>query len=241
MEYLTFLEPIYKIFKGGYFWFKTKWPIYKVLGHISDNDKKVRIFVRDFFIRNGTNLYSREGLNGPIGIVPNVLELWPSVEGKGLGNLFYVLGQVGKKDQVEIVEMGKDSGLWDSNLMVLGAQTQKCFDFYKKMEHVAYEIDDKNIYEISTKKIIKKESGYGYGIILKCQNPFVENHKGIAFLLGGYGTLGTEVASYYFMRNISLLGKKFGKNYFGVIVRASIFAGVQSVERLEKYDIMIKN
>jgi len=37
-------------------------------------------------------------------------------------------------------------------------------------------------------------------------------------------------------KKIAELGKKFGKKSFGVVVRASESAGVQSTERILKYD-----
>ncbi|MCK4732318.1 MAG: hypothetical protein KAT65_07655 [Methanophagales archaeon] len=55
-------------------------------------------------------------------------------------------------------------------------------------------------------------------------------------LVGGYGTLGTEAASYYLREHLNELGKEFGRKCFGIVVRVSISAGVQSVERLKQYD-----
>lgn len=134
------------------------------------------------------------------------------------------------------MEMGKDPGIWDRNLMILGAQTQKCFDFYSRMQEVAFRMDANHIYDNKTGKPVKRDPGFGYGIIIKCKNPYVTSGDGVGFLLGGYGTLGTEAATYYFTNNIAELGKKFGKKSFGVVVKASVSAGVQSTERLIRYD-----
>lgn len=216
-------------------WWSVKIPSKRIFEHLSDNKTEIKIFVRDFFIQNGTPLYSREGLNGPVGIVPNVNELWPRVEGLGLSYLLNTLGQLDKTDNIEIIEMGKDFGVWDKNLIILGAQTQKCFDFYQKMNEVAYKVTPNDIVKISNNYKIKRSKGYGYGIILKSRNPFIKNGK--AFLIGGYGVLGTEAATYYFSKHISELGRKFGNKSFGVVIRASISAGVQSSERLKRYDV----
>lgn len=172
-----------------------------------------------FLARRGANLTHSEGGN-------------PT----GLARLFNALGQIGKTRNIEIIEMSKDTGIWNHNLIVLGAQAQKCFDFYNSMTDVAYKMDAKNIYNNKTGKVIQRANGYGYGIILKSKNLFTPKN-GVAFLLGGFGTLGTEAAVYYFSRSLPELGKQFGKDSFGVIVRASVSAGVESTERLRKYDI----
>jgi len=218
-------------------WWIFKIPAQKVLEQISDNKVEVKIFVRDFFIKQGTQLYVQEGLNGIVGVVPNVCELWARVEGLGLSKILNTLGKLDKTENIEIIEMGKDPGIWNKNIIILGAQTQKCFDFYQKMKEVAYKINSSDIIKISTGYKIKRSSVYGYGIILKCKNPFVPNNKGVGFLIGGFGVLGTEAATHYFATNIAELGKVFGKKSFGIVVRASITAGVQSTERLKNFDV----
>ena len=234
-------QMMFSLYKSLKEWWVNKLPSQKVLGSISENDKKLLVFVRDLYLPPKTLLLSRDGINGKFGYVPNINELWPRVEGIGLSRILNALGQNDKTKQIEIIEMGKDIGLWDSNLIILGAQAQKCLDFYKNMINVSYEMDAFNIINKKTRKIIPRVSGYGYGIILKCKNPYIKDAEGYGFLIGGYGVLGTEAAAYYFANNLALLGNLFGKNCFGIIVRASITAGAQSVERIHKYDIKFNN
>lgn len=212
-------------------WWNNQRPILQVLQSIADNNRIVRIFIRDFFILPGTSLFSKD--RGGIGQVPNVVELWSRVEGIAIANILNVLGQVSKKENIEIIEMSKNTGLWDSNIIVLGAQAQKCFDFYKNMKKVAYYMDPK-LRDGDTHQLVPKEEGYGYGIILKTLNPYTQN--GIGLLIGGYGVLGTEAASYYFRKHCKDLGKKFGKKYFGIVVRVSVTAGIESTERIYSLD-----
>lgn len=230
------IPPIISFIKNIRTWWIKSLPAQKVLGPLADNNKKLLIFVRDFFITNGTPLYSREGQNGIVGTVQNVLELWPNVEGKSISKLLNLLGVAGRTKNIEVVEMGKDPGTWNQNLVILGAQTQKCFDFYLQMEEVAFRVDRNHIYDNKTGTPVKRDPNFGYGIILKCKNPYVTGGKGIGFLLGGYGTLGTEAATYYFTNNIADLGRKFSKKSFGIVIRASLTAGVQSTERIKKFD-----
>ena len=56
-------------------------------------------------------------------------------------------------------------------------------------------------------------------------------------LVGGYGVLGTEAATHYFAQHLAELGKDFGNKSFGIVVRALVSAGVQSTERIKKYDV----
>ena len=221
----------YGFFKTIKNWWSNQRPILQVLQSIADNNRKVRIFIRDFFISPRTPLFSKD--RSGIGQVSNVVELWPRVEGIALANILNVLGQVSKKENIEVIEMSKDTGLWDSNLIVLGAQAQKCFDLYKNMKKVAYYMDPE-LRDSDTHQLVPKEEGYGYGIILKTLNPYTQN--GIGLLIGGYGVLGTEAASYYFREHCRDLGKKFGKKCFGIVVRASVTAGIESTERIHSFD-----
>jgi hypothetical protein len=218
--------------KAGRRWWKSQRPISRVLQGAGDDTHLVRIFVRDFLIPPGAPLLSREPQG--TGFVPNVHELWPRVEGLALADVLNVLGQVGKKSNIQIVEMSKDTGLWNSHLIVLGAQAQKCFDFYDQMTGVAYRVDNREIRSKETGAVIPRDDGYGYGIILKARNPHHLN--GVGILIGGYGVLGTEAAGYYFREHAATLGQLFGTDCFGVVVRASVTAGVESTERLERYD-----
>lgn len=133
--------------------------------------------------------------------------------------------------------MSQDTGIWNTNIVVMGAQAQKCFDFYNRLEGVMYAVDANNIFDKETGAIVEREEGYGYGIILKARNPYkIGGAPGIGLLIGGYGTLGTAAAAYYFREHLEELGRRFGSRCFGVIVRASVTAGEQSVERLPRYD-----
>jgi len=217
-------------------WWRNSRPARKLLQGIADQNEKCKIFVRDFLITEGAELYSIEPRLG-IGRVPNVHELWPDVEGRAVGNLLNIFGQIGKTKNVEVVRMSQDTGDWNCNVIILGAQAQKCFDFYKNMRNVAYRADAENIYDNTTGEIVEREDGYGYGIILKALNRFkTEGTQGIGILIGGFGVLGTAAASYYFKENFGRLGKQFNRNFFGIVVRASVSAGEQAVERLSNYD-----
>lgn len=222
-------------------WWSRLKPINRVLGPISDDEEPCTIFVRDFLLSPGSTILAVEPRIGS-GIVPNVQELWSDVEGKGMSYVFNALGQAGKRENISIVRMSQDPGIWNTNLIVMGAQAQKCFDFYAQMNGIAYAVDAVNIFESDSRAIVNREPGYGYGIILKAKNPHkTAGAKGIAFLIGGYGTLGTAVAAYYFKEHLKELGKKFGKHCFGVVVRASVTAGEQSAERLVQHDRVLPN
>jgi hypothetical protein len=216
-------------------WIQSR-PRVRVLGPLADNNETCTIFVRDFYLPEGSHILSVEPRYG-VGTVPNVHELWPDVEGRGVGYVFNALGQVGKRRNISIVRMSQDPGIWNTNIIVMGAQAQKCFDFYDRLEGVMYSVDVNNIFEKETGAIVQREDGYGYGIILKARNPYKTGGvAGAGFLIGGYGTLGTAASAYYFREHLEELGKRFGSRCFGVVVRASITAGEQSVERLPQYD-----
>src|SRR5262249_37264131 len=162
-----------------------------------------------FVIPEGGDLYSITPRLG-IGKVPNVQELWPDVEGRAVAWILNVLGQLGKTKNLEVVRMSQDRGEWNANVLVLGAQAQKPFDFYATMKHVAYRMDGNRIYDSDSGREIVREDGFGYGVILKAKNPFKTGSNGVGFLIGGFGVLGTGAAAYYFKENLTTLGRDFG-------------------------------
>lgn len=240
MEYLGIIWDIIKSIPKAYEaileWWNFKRPASKVLGRIINKKIEVKIFVKDFIVPNNVSSSPKlSSVEGPTTqLHPNIEKVWAEAEARGVAELLNLLGNMGKRSNLEIVEMSSGFDMWNKDMIVLGAQAMKCMDFYEVMENVAYSVDEMNIYDKETGKVIQRENGYGYGLILKTKNPQIEN--GIGFLLGGYGVLGTQAAIYYFTKNIANLGKLFSDKYFGIIVRAKISAGKQSAKRLTKYD-----
>jgi hypothetical protein len=217
-------------------WWRETRPPLKLLEGIANQEEPCKIFVRDFIIPENTPLISIEPRVG-VGTVPNVRELWPVVDGKGATSVFNVLGQVGKTQNIEIIHMSQDVGEWNCHVIVLGAQANKSYDFYRLMKNVAFQMDGDNIYDAVSGEIVEREDGFGYGIILKALNPFKETgNGGVGILIGGFGVLGTVAAAYYFKEHFRQLGKEFGNDCFGIVVRSPISAGEQAVERLKKWD-----
>jgi len=219
--------------KSGTYWENTR-PQNQLFGHLRFQEDKCQVFIRDFLIDRSSKL---KVINPRIGIaeVPNVFQLWADVDGKATADVLNVLGQIGKTKNISIVKISQDTGQWNSHVIVIGGQGVKSFEFYRNFENVMYSMGDSQILDKNGKSI-PREDGYGYGIILKARNPFKTEGDGVGFLIGGFGTLGTVVASHYFREHFKDLGKQFGSKCFGIIVRASITAGEEAVEKLNQYD-----
>jgi hypothetical protein len=217
-------------------WWQESRPPRKLLAGIAKQNEVCRIFVRDLHVSEETPLISVDPKIG-IGTVPNIQEVWPDSEGRGVASIFNVLGQVNKTKNIEIVRMSQDIGKWNCHVIVLGAQANKAFDFYRLMENVAYRMDSDNIYNNLSGEIVRREAGFGYGIVLKASNPYKTSGQGIAILIGGYGVLGTAAAAYYFREHFRDLGNEFGEDWFGIVVRAPVTAGEEAVERLKIFDV----
>jgi hypothetical protein len=212
-----------------------------VVGRAAQQGERLRIFVRDLLIKPGTPLYAQDGAHGPIGLVPNVYTLWPDVEGRGVAYVVNALGGIGKTKGIDIVDMSTDPGMWDSHIIVMGAQAQKSCDFYGQMQGVAFKVDAREIWDKADSTAVPRQEGFGYGIVVKAKNPFAKSARpGVAILIGGFGTLGTAAAAYYFSEQLADLGKRFGRDSFGVVVRASVSAGEQSAQRLPEYDRRVR-
>jgi len=230
-----------------HFLLKTFWrrikesrPVRKLLGGVANSSDECRIFVTDLFPQNAPEFIAIDRITPGsyrIGIVPNIPHVWPDVEARAVSYLNYVLGRVGKTKNVSIVRRSEDSGNWNSNIIVIGAQCPRSFAFYQRMQYVAYRMNGTGIYDAITNERIERQDGYGYGIILKCRNPFKTDGNGVAFLVGGFGVLGTIAAAYYLKEHFSDLGRYFGRRFFGILVRAPIDVGEEAVERMQQYDI----
>jgi hypothetical protein len=202
------------------------------LGNFINNEEPCKVFVRDLFPDENSKLISVEPRKGT-GYVPNIPVVWPEVEGITLSYILNVLGNAGKTKNIEVVKMSQDKGEWNSNIIVIGAQAQKSFDFYSIMKNVAYSIDRTTIRDANGREI-EMETGYRYGLVLKVTNPLKKG--GHAFLIGGLGVTGTLAAAYYFRNNFKQLGNTFKNRPFGIVVRCSTTAGEESTERIQSLD-----
>ena len=148
-----------------------------------------------------------------------------------------MLGQAGKTTNVTITIFSEDVGNRDCHLVVIGGQDLIAQDFYAQMEGIYYRMDTKQIYSVETGQVITREPGYGYGLILKAINPFVMGkQRGVGILVGGLGVLGTMAAAYYLRTHAKLLGAQFGKQNFGLVVRAPVSTGYHGVQRVTELD-----
>lgn len=218
-------------------WWSFTVPAGRILGDCINNKTLLKVYVKDLFVPDNTfdhpKLISQEGT--VLQTNPNIDKVWPEAESRAVAELFNLLGLLGKRQKIEIVEMSKGYNEWNSNMIVLGAQAMKCREFYEVMINVGYGVDEKNIYDFQTKQPIDMDKrSYGYGIIIKAKNPY--NNSKPSFLLGGFGILGTKASVYYFLNNIALLGKEFSNKCFGIVVKARIVAGEQSAVRIKSLD-----
>lgn len=235
------LPVLWRLMTAALTWWRTQRPINKLLEGLSAPEEPCAIFAQDFFIEDpslaGTPLRAAAAwyVAGPgrplVGRVPNVRELWADVDARAAAYVLNVLGQAGKATNITVVPLSHDTGMWNANLVLVGGQSQKSMDFYARMPKVFYRMDGEHIYDNVVGAALERQAGFAYGIILKSRNPFkTSGGRGVALLVGGFGTLGTAAAAYYLRENAKLLGRQFGSRCFGVVVRASQTAGEQSVE-----------
>jgi hypothetical protein len=233
----VFIPILQEIGKEIIKWYRRSLPANKLFGSLRSQDEICKIFIRDFITKENAEIFTVTPSLG-IGQVSNINKFWADVDARAATDIFNVLGQTGKTRNIVIKFLSQDTiGEWDSNIFLIGAHTPKAADFFDIMKSVAYRIDTNNIIDMSTGNEIPRESGYGYGVILKTINPQKFNDEnGISFFIGGFGTFRTVATAYYFRENYKRLGKEFGNNCFGIILKASLSAGIQSVQRIKKYD-----
>ena len=235
-------------------WLWTRWrrrrPVSLLLQQLTDEEERVVIYTRDFESMvldpiagpKRVKLLVREPLVNKWGEVANVPTLWSRAEALVYGAVLYVFSLAGKTERIEVVEMSDDKDRWDDGLVVLGAQTERCYRFYRDMNNVAFSMDDKNIYNQQGVALddpnmpVDDQGAYRYGIILKARNPYRTVKLGTCFLIGGFGVEGTEAAGYYFRHYYKDLVSLFGNRAFGVVVRVRADASAQTVVRVPVFD-----
>ncbi len=234
-------------------WLYTTTPRAMVLGTIALNEERACIFVRDLQVQlhqlmPGMRQEDRWPLldkaparlgGGIEGRGINIPVVWADVDAQAVADLLNVLGQVGKIHNLQVVRRSEDGGNRDCHLVVVGGQDQNARHFYAHMQDVYYRMDDAGLYEAHAGvKLAPDPTGqYGYGVILKARNPDkITGRPGLALLVGGFGVLGTLAASHYLRTHLRDLGVLFGRETFGVVVRASVAGGHQTVERVVEFD-----
>jgi len=236
---LQFVPSIWRYIRR---WWSFTRPAGNILGPMIDNKKVLRIFIKDFYVHNNTleepKLISQEG--DVFQFNPNIDKVFAEVEVQGVSLLGNLLGQIGKREKIKIMKMSEGYSLWDTDFFILGAQALKCREFYELMDNCGYSMDEHRITDRDFNQTIEREELYGYGLIIKAEKDGVGNDKKkYGILLGGFGTLGTEAAVYYFCKNIALIEKHVGKHCFSLIVRARIHSGAQSVKMIKEYPLKI--
>jgi hypothetical protein len=224
----------------GLVWYKKSRPYKFILEGMAHNNEPCSIFFRHLFVENldaaTTPLREcspRFGITAP---VSNVRDVCADVDGIALANVLNVLGQAGKSENIRFIRTSDDRGEWNGHLIVIGGESQQSCDFCSSMQPIFYRLSSADIYDTTEDCCVLQEPGFVYGVILKARNPKRAGRPGVALLIAGLGRAGTEVASYYLREHLDELGRELGSNCFGVVVRASVAAGVESVERLTHYD-----
>jgi hypothetical protein len=209
-------------------------PARKLLEGLAKNEERCIFWLRDAYQQSGSHLLevSQRG----VGSIPNVMKWWAEVDSKAVADVLNVLGSQGKSENIEFHLQSENRNEWDANIVCIGAQFAQADLIFNECENVFYKIDNTNIIDVTKGQNIVMENDYRYGIIIKVKNLHKLKNPGVAFLIGGFGTMGTEAAGYYFRTHFKELGKKFGKKCFGIVVRAKVAAGPQSVERIKEYD-----
>jgi hypothetical protein len=224
----------------GLVWYKKSRPYRLILEGMTHNNELCLIFIRHLFIVDVApattplrECLPRFGITAP---VSNVRDLCADVDGIALANVLNVLGQAGKSENIRIIRTSEDRGEWNGHLIVIGGESQQSCEFCSSMQPIFYRLSSTDIYDTTEDCCISREPGFVYGVILKARNPKRAGRPGVALLIGGLGPRGTEAASYYLREHLDELGREFGSNCFGVVVRTSVATGVQSAERLVQYD-----
>ena len=235
------IPAIWLALRSSYDWWSRSRPRRRVFQQLAADSEPCVIFMRDFVLAPGSAILAVEPRVG-VGKVPNVSQLWADVDARALSYVLNALGQAGKRKNIRIVRMSEDTGIWNANIVVIGGQSQKSFDFYARLRNVSYRMDGQNIIDSQTGRPIPRDNDYGYGIILKARNPHsTHGGDGVGLLVGGFGTLGTAAAGYYLAQHVEDIGRQFGRKCFGIVVRTSVTAGEEAVERLPQYDRASQN
>ncbi len=141
-----------------------------------------------------------------------------------VADIFNILGQVQKTNNIFIGDLINDWNMWSSPIFSVG---------FNPKTHKLMEKGDPILFQLVNDSLKIKDTEISFGCNLPndagiIQKTFDKESKNPVFILAGLGTIGTSAAGYVLKNNFVKFGKLFGNNPFCVFFKVKIDEGKNS-------------
>lgn len=210
-------------------------PIKRVLGNLTGNEEGCAIFVKRMIPldhKRSGRYFSHVPQNSPRrrqGIRrewSNISYVFAAADMDAATDFLNLLGQVGKKENIEFKSIEHEYDLWDTHIVSIGGNCKGDAMISLYEPRFAY-LEGGGFRLSNSEEVFEANGRYDYGLVFKCVHPQT-GKRGVVLM--GSGELGTKGASYYLRMNAGLLGKVFGPDNFAFVVRVEGGAGKESAE-----------
>lgn len=198
----------------------------KALNEQGEIDRNPRYVVQYYkrTVRNRNNIGNEERYN--------IDPVWPDAEGRVLGNIYYALGRINFRKDIQISNLIND---WSKNsdLTFSIGFNPKTHLYLEKSPYDFIELARNQSSGLTLglkngKKKLNAISPYDAGIMQKT------TYKGKpVFLLAGLGICGTEAAGKLFEDHYKHFARLYGKDPFAILIRTNINEGTENYEIVE--------
>lgn len=207
-------------------------PIKRFLGGFANNKDDCAIFVKSV-ITEGQILRSRvpdyfpPHTSGRTVCWQNIPHVVPTSDMRAATDFLNLIGQAGKKDNIDFYSIADQWNVWDKNLVSIGGNTKtdRIFDID---EMISFENNSVFIFDNTDKHFVPID-GHDYGLIYK---NFYPTTGKICIVIMGFGVVGTEAAAYFLRRHAASLGKMFGNRKFAFLLKVRLDEGKDSARPL---------
>lgn len=230
----SFLSKIYfrtrplRVLLKGFVSKKNKILIFLAQLSASDNNGRI-IPNQKYIVKFGKPHPNNKNAVG-IELRKNIDPVWAESDGKCLGDVYNILGKVGRVENIEVCDLVDDIGKLSSPIFSIGFNP-KTTKLLEDCDPIYFTVD---LTKAGFPLIGIKGYGEKFSSILPrdaaiIQKTYIKGTRNPVFILAGLGTMGTSAAGYFFREHAVTLGKLFGNNPFCILLNVRWDEGKESV------------
>lgn len=219
---------VWEILRRVFTRLSTRLPRRAVLGDLAKNHIPCLLFVNHLFTPSRNGIYGfcvpdyfPPHTTGQLDGRRNIPYVFATSDATAISDLFNAMGQVGRYENIEIVDPVTHWQQWDATIVCIGGSF-KADEIFRKVNDVPVKLDVDSFRLPNCNRVLRATAGQDFGLICKATNPDNQHQM---WLIIGLGIRGTESAGFYLRNSLRLLGNLFGCSCFAVIVCTSLTGG----------------
>lgn len=201
-------------------------PIRRLMDGFANRGEEVAIFVERLQSQN--KYYSFDipdfappRTTGQKGQKQNIPHVVANVDMQAASDFLYLLGSVGKRDNITFPSIPEDWNRWSMHQVSIGGNFKSEQILAAKPQPLVV-LHNQSQFKFHDRAQAFGPTRYDAGIICRIKHPTTKKK---CMVIMGLGVLGTEAAGHYLRTHAVDLGKMFGREDFAILVRARIDQG----------------